>query len=178
MPYGTLNPAQRKAVRKAVKGLVVHDLGAGDLALSRELLRLGASKVIAVDKNDMPDPPPGIQTVKVRFEGLDALQGDFAVPDVAFVSWPLNRVDVGLLNLCIRARRIIYLGCNTGGTACGFPELFGLFRLREVLAYAPDRQNTLAVYEGTRDTFREPLGEELAGMQINDEMLRYEDVER
>ena len=50
MPFGQLNKAQLKALVPLVRGKVIHDLGAGDLGLALELLNLGASKVIAIDK--------------------------------------------------------------------------------------------------------------------------------
>lgn len=72
--------------------------------------------------------------------------------DVAYVSWPANRGGMfsnsmdDLVKILERIPLVIYTGCNVGGTACGWMELFEHFRWRSVKAYAPSRRNTLIVY--------------------------------
>ena len=41
---------------------------------------------------------------------------------------------------------VIYVGSNTSGNSCGTNALFAHFRERDVLAYVPERRNTLIVY--------------------------------
>lgn len=158
MPYGTLTDQQLEVLGRFVTGQVVHDLGAGDLALSRTLLLQGAEKVYAVDKAlPRKSPDPNIVLVPGYFHHYPA------VPTVAFVSWPSNYADMGLVRVVERSQRVIYLGCNTEGTSCGSLMLFEHLCQREVLAHIPDRQNTLIVY-GPATVSRKPLGEERAAL--------------
>jgi hypothetical protein len=158
MGFGSLNNAQREALREFVKDKQVHDLGAGDLTLSIELLTLGARLVVAIDKEaHLGASPPGIVTVKTYFE-------DYAFPiDVAFMSWPRNTMDFGLVRLVSGASVVAYLGKNTDGTACGYPLLWNHLRNRKVLAHVPDRTNTLIVY-GEEEYGRNLIPEEFAAL--------------
>lgn len=169
MPFGTLTDEQLLVVQRHVEGQVVHDLGAGDLVLSRTLLLQGAEKVYAVDKT-LPRrrPDPGIVLVGGYFHHYPA------VPTVAFVSWPTNIQDLGLIKVVERSQKVIYLGCNWGGTMCGSPLLFQHLCQREVLDHVPDRSNTLIVY-GPATVKRKPLGEEWAGMNL-DRIWSFEDT--
>jgi hypothetical protein len=151
MSYGRLTAAQRAALRPFVEGKVVHDLGAGDGEMSLALVDLGAAQVIAVE--EMHRNPaflgkgPRIRREVKRFKTYAATMPVFGVTiDVAFVSWPDNRVDEGLLALVNAARVVAYLGKNTDGTACGDPFFWASLTLRPVAAYEPDRSNTLIVY--------------------------------
>lgn len=157
MPYGDLNQDQELLVKRFVQGQVVHDLGAGDLYLSCELLRLGASKVIAIDKNPIQfkDIPAEIEYRLTTFQSIldDPIQ-------VAFLSWPPN-FDTGLGSILRRSQVILYLGKNTDGTACGTPEMFQ-YLLRRKAEYLPDRHNTLICYTDFMKVEREPLPEEEA----------------
>ena len=164
MPFGYLDPAQQEAVRNVIQGRVVTDLGAGILGLSMELLRLGAPKVIAVDKQiGAGGPLRNIQFVETYFK-------DFDDPvDVAFVSWPPNWSCPGLIEAVERAEIAIYLGKNSDGTACGTAPLFRKLTKREVLVHVPAWKNTLIIYGPTR--IERPLfGEEKAGI---DTMVPY-----
>lgn len=83
---------------------------------------------------------------------------------MAFVSWPANRPDEGLLTLLKRAATLIYLGKCTDGTCCGWPGLFTYFLSRELLVHVPDEYNTLFVYGGALETPRTGEWEERAGL--------------
>src|SRR3989344_3167480 len=134
---GQLSQVQKNLLKPFIQGKIVHDLGAGDLALSREILALGAEKVIAVDKNILPSSKdPRLEIVTLDFR-------DFAgCIDVAFVSWPSNWPTD--LHWVIHSTKIvIYLGSNMDGNMCGYKKLWGVFAQRDVLAYSLDRQNTL-----------------------------------
>ncbi len=159
MSYGDLNEQQREALKPFLSGRLVHDLGSGNQILSRELIRLGAEKVIAIDKDPYRDAPGhGIEPVTTYFENYQA------AIHTAFVSWPRNTYDAGLIALIERAECVVYLGKNTDGLACGFPKFWEHLRQREALAHVPDPRNTLIVY-GHRGTKRATLPEELAALQ-------------
>jgi hypothetical protein len=160
MSYGRLSAAQKNAIKMYVKDRRVHDLGSGDFALSAVLHEMGA-KVTAVDYQTWEGGsrvPAGVEFVQSRFKDF---VGDI---DVAFVSWPANNMNQGLVELLQKATKVIYLGKNTDGTACGNPELFRYLSTRRLHAYLPDRHNNLLV---VGERLREPrplTGEELAGI--------------
>ena len=145
MPYGQLNKFQSKVLAEIVAGKVVHDLGSGDLALAIQLVKLGATKVIAIDKEyqygyyQFPDVQPEIE---VRGQAFQEMDEDI---DVAFVSWPAN-YDNGLLGVLKRSKQIIFLGKNTDGTSCGTKDLFLYLATRKVEHQYPSKQNTLIHY--------------------------------
>ena len=171
MSYGTLNTAHRKALRKALRGKIVHDLGAGDLELSRELLTLGASRVYAIDKMEHRGRlGRGLHYKRSYFHDL---RGPL---DTIFLSWPINH-DVGLAPLLRAAKTIVYLGKNTDGMMCGTPDIFATMICRELLDYVPDRKNCLVIVGRPLGTPREPTGEELAGLTMPVNFYYYEDAE-
>lgn len=165
MPYGRLNERQRKAVSKHIRGKVIHDLGAGDLGLSTELLRLGAAEVYAVDKEDTPRfLPRRLHYKSAYFNEITSRM------DTVFLSWPTNH-EAHLLPHLAQAQTLIYLGKNTDGTSCGTPALFRAMIRRDLLDYEPDKHNCLVIVGRCLETPREPTGEELAGM--SHELLFY-----
>lgn len=140
---GSLDRFQQKILADIVTGQVVHDLGAGDLFLAHYLVHyLGASKVIAVEKERVP--PPTSDKVEYVRSYFDKFEGK---PDVALLSWPVSW-DSGVLHLVRKARILIYLGRNTDGTVCGYRNLWGHLASREVLHYddRSDQHNTLIIY--------------------------------
>lgn len=169
MPFGRLNTQQREALKPHVLASIVHDLGAGDLSLAGDLVRLGAQQVVAIDKEPYRRRPgPGINTVTCYFENYPGLV------DTSFVSWPKNTFDMGLLNLVRRSRIVAYLGTNTGGTACGFTQMWHHLSNREVIEHVPDEFNTLIIY-GPSQQRRKYLPEEYAGI-FTDRMWLYRDI--
>ncbi len=164
--FGKLSAQQRQALAPFVSGQVVHDLGAGDLRLSRELLKLGAKQVIAVDKEPMLNPPEGVETLRASFAEAHSLLLDTPI-DVAFLSWPAN-YNTLIEPLLEMAKTVIYLGKNTDGTACGTPRLYRSFLQRELLWSEPHTNNSLIVMGGKIhvDAPRLPTGEELAGLEV------------
>jgi hypothetical protein len=142
---GSLTDCQQEILRPLVVGNTVHDLGAGDLSLARTLIECGAKGVVAIDKEMMLDSKvPSIETIHAYFD-------QYANPiDIAFLSWPVNWSS-GVLRLVRRARLVIYLGKNTGGIVCGYPDLWWHLRTREVLRHIPGRKNSFIIYgPGTR----------------------------
>jgi hypothetical protein len=148
-------------LRPYLRGRVVHDLGAGNLALANVLLDHGAKRVIAIDEKQ-PRPPNDnarIEFVRTKFENYKANIR------TAFVSWPTNTVywpdhntQPALVHLISCASRIIYLGKNTSGVLCGTPALYRFLSKREVLEHWPEDANTLVVYGPTSvDSIDRPL---------------------
>lgn len=159
MSFGRLSPIQAERVAGYVRGRRVHDLGSGDdFDLARALLGLGAKEVIAIDTYPAPRlVPNGIRYIRNYFENIE----DESV-DVAFISWPSNRPNQGLIDLIRPAPFVIYLGNCMDGTMCGSPEFYRYLATRKVLEHAPERKNTLVVY-GREGAEREMLLEEIAG---------------
>lgn len=158
MSYGTLSSRQAQVVSKLVSRRIVHDLGAGCLGLTKQLLELGARRVVAVDRriDFMGTVPPRVSFKMLSFEDLAKSKEHIGV---AFVSWPPQYGTEGLARVLGPAPTVIYLGVNTRDTVCGSKQLFEHFRKREVLHYIEDPANDLIVY-GPRRTRREPNGHE------------------
>jgi len=166
MSYGRPTDSQIREISKAIQGKHVHDLGAGDLYLSRKLLDWGASKITAIDSaSDVP-----VQNVQNLIDRIHVIQKHFDdIPgtniNTAFVSWPSNYVN-GILRLLKKASTIIYLGCNVNGTVCGTTELFEYLINREVLTHLPHTRNTLIIY-GPGMVKRAPFYEEDAALNMS-----------
>jgi hypothetical protein len=172
--YWCLNEVQAAALKSLVSGRVITDLGAGDLSLAHFLIDFGATQVIAIDKEPLPRRCDSgrVNYIRSYFEAY------YEPIDVAVISWPPNHC-IGLTRLCQRANRVIYIGKNTDGTACGNLELFAHLLTREVSVYLPTRPNTLICYEGASRVSRRPKGEELAAIACGraDPVLHFEEVE-
>lgn len=144
--YGNITPAMWEQIRPFIQDKTVWDLGAGDLQYSHRLVAEGACNVIAVDKELMPaGRSPQIQTLQMLF-------ADIVVPpsgiNVAFMSWPQNTRLLGLVRILQQSQIVIYVGCNTNGTACGNEEVFTHLRQRTILSDVRLRANTLLIYGG------------------------------
>jgi len=158
MAYGKFYSTQAYVVGQHIRGQEVHDLGAGDLELSQTLLEYGATKVIAVDRSlPYPSPDPRIVLFEDYFHNFHE---DVAI---AFVSWPCNWQDLGLVKILRRTPKILYLGQTMNGTMCGGRDFWEEVAQREVLAYEPMWINSLIVY-GPTLVKRALLREEAAGM--------------
>jgi hypothetical protein len=174
---GEMTPEMDETVKPFIAGQQVWDLGAGSLDYAKHLLCLGAREVFAVDKEGFhPTRYQGrnITPIERYFADVKVPPGGLAV---AWVSWPTNHVLHGLLPLLSAAEVVIYLGSNTGGSACGWPALYDHFHFREVLAHVPHRRNTLAVYgRQLCEAERRPLiGEEVAA--LTGQMMDFEHSE-
>lgn len=170
MSYGRLTPKQIEIVRRIVTGKEVHDLGAGNLQLSGQLLQLGATRVTAIDRS-LP------RCHESRITLVEGYFHDYREKiDVAFVSWPCNWQDMGLVRLVRESPVVIYLGKNTDGTMCGGRDFFDALSVREIRAYEPDPHNTLIVY-GPKGVVRQPRGEEVAAQRL-ERIWSYEEAER
>lgn len=144
--YGNITEVMWEQIRPHILNKTVWDLGAGDLHYSQRLVTDGAQTVIAVDKNPLPSPStPQIQTQQVLFANV-------VVPptgiEVAFMSWPQNTRLPGLVRILQQSQIVIYVGCNTNGTACGNEEVFTHLRQRTILSDVRLQVNTLLIYGG------------------------------
>ena len=137
-----LTDAQTKALRNAVHGKVVADLGCGHGRLSATMTDLGATTVHAVDKEDFRVRHPHVVWHRSYFQHWDHPKDI----EVAVLSWPINNSLVGLVTLLHRFPYVVYLGKNTEGSACGNPDLFRYLSGRESLLCVTDRRNTLVHY--------------------------------
>lgn len=157
--WGSFNVEQTVALRSVIVGQTVHDLGAGSMGLSRELVQLGAAHVVAIDVDfggNNRKLPATIQKVSCDFAEYDH------PIDIAFTSWPLNRWS-GVEDLVDRARVVIYLGSNSDGNACGSELFWDILSRRRVIAHVPHRENTLIIY-GAEPEYRRYLPEEYAAV--------------
>lgn len=158
---GQLTDDQESVLSGEVRDQVVYDLGAGSCRLSYRLLELGASKVIAVDRNPDPDPknhPDQVEYRRAYFHELDPI-----TEGLAFVSWPQQYLQ-GLVKLVKKAPKLVYLGCNTDYTACAPTEFWEHVTRRELLYHVPHHRNTLLVYGKRTSEQRELVLEEKAGL--------------
>jgi hypothetical protein len=173
LSYGIITEDMEPTIAEAVAGHEVWDLGAGDLGHAQHLLRLGASSIVAVDKEYREGPVPDLPGIRI----VSGYFADLAIPDrieVALVAWPVNYAHTAwaLLRILERAETVIYLGSNTSGNACGSPVLFQALTQRKLLAHVPHRRNTLLVY-GREGRGEVPLtGEEYAA--TTGQFLTYE----
>ena len=183
--HGSLSAQQEAVVSRFIGGKVVLDLGAGNLALASRLASLGARRVWAIDYRPMRETF-GVSIEQASFKD-DNVQR--APADVAFISWAPSRVSEGLRSRLSNTPVVIYLGKNTDGYKTGTPGMFHDLGFREVLAYVPEKRNTLIVYgrhlpyvERTLSSFgyqmeRKPLGEEFAGLNNDRVAIPYEAAE-
>jgi hypothetical protein len=141
-------------LRPYVVGKTVHDLGAGRLHLAKELLGLGAERVIAVDRLPRDSDDPRIEQHTSLFEEYKA------TIETAFGSWPHPKVSA-LTPLVQRTPLAIILAKVADSTVCGTACLWAMLSKREVLAYVPMKRNSLIVY-GAALIERPPLPEEVA----------------
>jgi hypothetical protein len=170
MSYGKLSRAQSEALKPFVREWIF-DIGAGDLELSHELLRLGAVGVTAIDKEfHVQERQPNWRLDLWKWDyDSDLMSGPVTLP---FVSWPVNHFSAGLMRFAAQCKSLIYLGSNTDGNACAFPLWFELLLYREVLLHVPEPTNTLIVYGPFMTSPREPLPEEYAAIH-RERVLRF-----
>jgi hypothetical protein len=177
MGYGVYTDEMKALVAELVRGKEVWDLGAGNLSGTRMMLRMGAARVYAVDKEDFRLECTPRNTTLLTCPFADLTLGDTEI-DVALVAWPVNRSLPGLVSILERARTVVYLGSNVGGDACGWPGLFRYLAGRELLEEVPHRRNSLLVYGApTEERFSGLLAVEEAAA-LNGALVSYEEARR
>lgn len=157
--YGRLSDTQGEVLTHYVRGKIVHDLGAGDLKLSKKLVKCGALGVVAVDKEKARTKNKKIQFVHSDFAEMRHIQAT-----TIFLSWPAMEPQLGLQQILNRAQTIVYLGKNTDGLQCGWPELFQGFLKRELLEYVEEDSNSLIILGKKLKVPRKATAEELAAI--------------
>jgi hypothetical protein len=121
---------------------------------------LGASGVLAVDRNPMPNlNDPRVIYWQGMFHDLKL------AAKVVLASWIINW-DVGVEPIFDQAEIVLSLSKNTDGICCGYPAMWEYLRTREVLAYLPERANTLTIY-GPARVSRNLTGEETAALDLS-----------
>lgn len=176
MPFGLLTPEMEAIVAEHVSGAVVWDLGAGDMLYALRLLELGAAHVIAIDKNLPQINVPAGAGLTLRQDYFADIEPVGEI-EVAFVSWPRNGATWGLEDLLGSARKIIYLGSNTNGSACADPILFReQLCPRELLGHVPHPRNSLLIYGDSGKRSGPLTGEEFA--VLSGDMMTFETAER
>ena len=167
-PFGCMTATMRAVMAPHLKDKIVIDLGAGSGRHARYMARHGgASHVHAVDKGTLGSAADHARITKYEHTPyIRLVTGAQPAPeyDVAFVAWPVNYYTEGLVELCERAKTVIYLGCNYNGTACGNTKLFEHFISRELLAEVPHERNTLLILGDPLSERRVPTFEEFGGL--------------
>lgn len=170
MPYGYLTPKMEQILAPIVKDRSVWDFGCGDCERDVRMIELGAKRVTGIDKEGQRER---LHHPKVRFinDNFRDLKSPTRI-EVALVFWPCSyslpwfATDAGLIKHLKKASRVVYLGSNVDGTACGYPKLFEYFLTRSVLHYEPNPKNSLIVYgRRHKQLEREVYGEERAGLR-------------
>lgn len=146
--YGASSISERwyQLVREHVPGEVVWDLGAGNGYYTSLLIQEGASRVIAVDKEQSHDwqVPQDERVTRIRCSFSQVRVPE--VQPVAYLSFPSNYPLPGLVDLLKNFRKVIYFGSNLGNTSCGDVSLFEHLSSREVLGSITRFNTTLTVY--------------------------------
>ena len=160
--YWKLNAEQEKALSGWIRYSTVYDLGAGDMNLSR-YMALFARHVHAIDK-DLAEPyklPKNVTCYPTTFQKFKAPK----TIDCAVISWPPNYNCLELIELVKMASRVVYIGKNTDGTACGTPALFLHLTRRRLAVEVRSEHNCLHCYgavESEEPQFRSE--EEVCGL--------------
>lgn len=170
--FGRLDDAQWRVFAQHVRGKVVVDLGAGNCGLAERAASV-AKRVVAIDSDHLSSSrfaavkAAGIEYHQARFEDVAVNLERYAPPGaVAVVSWPWADLshEQALVSILARTGRVLYVGKNTDGTACGGVRLFEHFLRRKLLAHVSRKRNTLLVLGKATRSLRPPTGEELGGL--------------
>ena len=145
MPYWRLNEVQKMVLLDFVKGETVYDLGCGDLSLAR-LMATTAKQVEAVDKEtpDWSDLPANLNFWANTFAEVAKKWPKHL--DTVVTCWPQTTRMPGFTELVHRAFRVVYIGCNTDGSACGDHALWLNLTKRMLVHEVRDRPNCLHCY--------------------------------
>lgn len=182
MSYAVLAPEQRDALARAVDAQRVIDLGAGNMALSIEMLELGAAHVTALDyvESRHPRAPAFASRLSIVRSMFHDIVDDLEPADIVMLSWPTNTTHDALeiVQILRKHARVAVISKNTGGVSCGCTLIYEYLATRELLAYHPRRANTLMVY-GPPCAPRPMAGEERAGVaprSLHTPIIRYEEL--
>ena len=126
-----------------VKGDTVWELGCGNLALAREMA-VTARWVHAADKNRIScrDKPDNVTFYRQHYHELQWPEW----LDCVVTCWPMTCSAPGFMEILKRAFRVVYIGCNTGGVACGTHEMWLHLTKRMLVHEVRDKHNCLHCY--------------------------------
>ena len=164
MPYGHLTSDMLAALRPIVSSRSVADLGCGDGHLAEALRKLGPTRLVTVDKKVVAYRRPDVLGYFHEAHVLRSL-ADLS-PDVAFVSWPINSATPALIDILVPTPVVVYLGRNSGGIVCGWPDFFRAMLRRRVLVECRAAANDLIVYGESlpMGSPRRPVRDEIGGL--------------
>jgi hypothetical protein len=180
--YAVLAPEQKDELARVVAERRVIDLGAGNMALSIEMIEMGAAHVTALDYVESRHPralafASRLSVIRSVFHDV---VDDLETADIAMLSWPQNTTHDALeiVQILRKHPRVAVISKNTDGVSCGCTLIYEYLATRELLAYHPRRANTLMVY-GAPCAPRLMVGEERAGMaprSLHKPIIRYEEL--
>jgi hypothetical protein len=175
---GRLTTDQKIALKSYINDRIVEDLGAGNGELTRFCLSAGAARVIAVDGQlDYQVNYALPRCIGVRaymHEYFAAFPKQRSDQHVALVSWPVVYGIDGLEDVCALFSRVIYLGKNDDGTACGSQSFWRGLLQREVLYCHEHHLNDLIVYGAVQtESKRTLLREERAAIEQHEAAARF-----
>lgn len=167
MSFGKIVDQFVEPIRSTIKGKRVLDLGCHDLTLTRELVKLGAKKVIGIDEKPLSrNNSKKINIYRMSFVDYldDVLHSRNPRQwDVLFLSWPPNWHTPGLQSLVELSSKLIVISKNTDGSACGTLTLWGQLRSFKVEWSIPHPANWMHIYSNKKVT-RPATGEEKAAV--------------
>lgn len=162
MPFGNITNEMWGAIAPYLANRTVWDLGAGDLSHAKTMLKLGAKNIVAIDKDlSVSETNPRIILKKEYFANVTPPLDGIGT---AFVCWPQNYINRGLLDILEMSNVVIYIGSNTDGSACAWPGFFKHLLKRELLAHIPRKENSLLIVGRSSQEPRAETPEEYAAL--------------
>lgn len=175
MTFGFIAKEFESPLKEIVKGKTVLDLGAGDLVVANQLLRLGAKHIVAVDRDGFN----GRHYARMEFHHMyfDQFMAMKKRPkwDVLFMSWPCNWDLPGVQQLLDVSKKIVIISKCTDGSMCGTPKLWRYLSELEVMWCIPHPKNVLTIYNNKEEK-RKLTGEEEAGIYQDDKEYSFWEV--
>lgn len=163
-----LSGNQFYSLRCWVEGRQVIDWGCGYNEITLDMLNIGASSVVGVDKDfgvaemwELEKQSGKTQCTPARFirSYVHDVDIDLATNNVSLLSWPVNWKVDGLVERLEKSDTVIYVGVNDDCTVCGDWTLWKHFLNRQLLFYlpGPERESDLIVYGPVEESPRTDL---------------------
>jgi hypothetical protein len=143
-PCWSLTDEQRAVLLNFVKNDRVFELGCGDLSLAR-LMATRAKTVFAVDKQR----PENLDNLPDNLQFFCNYYDELRLPehiDCVVACWPQTNKSEGFMAAIKRAFRVVYIGCNTDGSACGDYDLWLHLTKRMLYKEVRHERNCLHCY--------------------------------
>lgn len=139
-----LTEEQQAVLLDFVKNDTVFELGCGDLSLAR-LMATRARTVFAIDKqrpDNLKNLPDNLQFFCNYYDELHLPE----FVDCLVTCWPVTNKCKGFVDAVKRAFRVVYIGCNTDGAACGEHDLWLHLTKRMLYKEVRHERNCLHCY--------------------------------